>query len=60
MIENHPNLELLKETLDTHTLIGEYCGTDQHLVEYKGVQLRFYAMVEKSGEDTCINTTEGK
>lgn len=34
LIDNHPNLELLKERLDTHTLIGEYCGTDQHLVEY--------------------------
>lgn len=43
------NVSDLKRFLSEHTLIGEYCGNQeyQHLVKYKEIQIRFYAIVSK-------------
>lgn len=57
ILEKVKDKEKLKAVLSYHTLIGEYVGNTnfQHLVYYNEINIYFYALVEKNGEETCIS-----
>lgn len=50
--------QAIKDVFKNHTAIGEYCGNEayQHLVEYPGETILFYALVPKyiSGGTICL------
>ncbi|CAK86631.1 unnamed protein product (macronuclear) [Paramecium tetraurelia] len=51
------NVDSIKNYLNDHTLIGEYCGNNeyQHFVQYDHVQLKFYALVPKVSAQSSVN-----
>ncbi|CAD8160913.1 unnamed protein product [Paramecium octaurelia] len=53
---NQP-IEGLKNILQDHTFIGEFCGHSQlqHLIRYDEVQIRFFSIVKKNGIETCLS-----
>lgn len=62
LVENHPNIEIIKQYLSGKTLVGELCGdpNDQHLVKYDKLEIRFFAIVGNNSEYTCLNPVEAR
>jgi len=41
--------------------VGEYCGNVyQHIIEYKEIQLKFYAIVENNSPSICLQVERSK
>ena len=45
----------LMEEMSNRTLVGEYCGDQnhQHLIRYESIAIYFYAVVDNANPDIC-------
>ena len=51
-----PKISELKEFMDSHTFVGEYCGPDSpHIVKYDKGDIYYYCIVKKNSIEPCLH-----